>query len=304
MSKKNKRAKSQKAENHKSINTKKLGYITVTVIVMLILAGMVFYFFPRQPPQPKAAIIDQLNSSQLTDDARYRNQTFVEIARNLLYERFSQVDYYSDNATVDQYKLLASLGYKLIIWRAHSALALESNFVAISSSEKYGSKNYDQYLESGLLILGNVSDNINYYFEITPKFIVECMNGRFEDTVIILMSCNGLKSDYYKTAETFIEKGVKAFISWDGWIASSDNDAGATLLLQHLISENKTIGAAVDEIPTYFSSFGVSTLKYYPETSDVANYHIPNYKQNTLSANATFAAITDLRKNFRVKLGY
>ena len=38
------------------------------------------------------------------------------------------------------------------------------------------------------------------------------MSGRFEDTVIILMSCNGLKQGYYETAKAFIEKGAKVLI--------------------------------------------------------------------------------------------
>lgn len=290
--------KSKKAESQEFINTKKFAYIAATVIIILILAGMIFYFFPSQPTQPKAAIIDQLNSSELTNSSRYSNQTFIEATKELLYQCFSIVDYYSDNATVDQYKTLPSLGYKLIIWRAHSALD-PNNYVAICSSEKYVPGKYTQY-SANQLKLCNITGDPNLYFSITPDFVKECMNGRFEDTVIVLMSCNGLKSGYYKTAETFIEKGVKAFISWNEWIASSGNDAGITLLLQHLISENKTIGTAVDEIPIYYA-YAPCKLDYYPKTSNVANYYLPNYKQNNLS-NAMFAVITVSRKNFRLKL--
>jgi hypothetical protein len=292
--------KSKKAENEKPVHNKKLIYVAVALASILILTSMTLYIFSRQPSQPKAAIIDQLSSSQLIGDARCPNQTFVETAKSLLSQRFSEVDYYSDNATVDQYRLLASLGYKLIIWRAHSALALESNFIAISTSERNSPQNHDRYLtylNSVQLILGNVSDSVNYYLEITPKFIVECMNGRFEDTVIVLMSCNGLKSGYYQTAETFIQKGVKAFISWDRWIGSSDNDDGITILLQRLITENKTISTAVDGI-SYDSSFGPCNLHYYPDTSEVSNYTIPDYRQNNLAANTMFAAMPSLKKKF------
>jgi len=196
-----------------------------------------------------------------------------------LYKRFSIIDYYSDNATVEQYKGLSSQNYKLIIWRAHSALDLNSKYIAISTSDKYGSMNYDQYLENGQLTLCNITGY--YYFGITPKFVEELMSGRFEDTVIIFMSCNGLKQDYYKTAETFEEKGVKVFISWDGWIDPSDNDNAVTLLLQYLINDNNTISNAVSKIPQYSSLYGPpSQLKHYPDTNDVRNYQIPDYKQS------------------------
>jgi len=207
-----------------------------------------------------------------------------------LYKRFSIVDYYSDNATVEQYKRLSSQGYKLMIWRAHSALDLNSKFIAISTSDKYGSKNYNDYLDHGQLTLCNVTGY--YYFGITPKFVEEIMSGRFEDTVVIFMSCNGLRDGYYKTAETFEGKGVKAFISWNGWISPSDNDNAITLLLQYLINQNNTIGDAVDKIPEYHSSFGsplISQLLYYPD--EVANYQIPNYKQNNTTSMG-FAVIT------------
>jgi len=268
-----------KGETEKSAQNKRLVYAAVAIIVIIILASLFFYFCPNQPSQPKAAIIDPLSSSHLEESIRHRNETFINTMKELLYKRFLIVDYYSDNATVEQYKRLSSQNYKLIIWRAHSALDLESKYIAISTSERYGSKNYDEYLENGQLTVCNITGY--YYFGITPKFVEELMSGRFEDTVIIFMSCNGLKQGYYKTAETFEEKGVKVFISWDGWILPSDSDNGITLLLQYLINENNTIYNAVHKIPTYSSPYGPpSRLLYHPSTNDVSNYQIPNYRQS------------------------
>jgi hypothetical protein len=92
------------------------------------------------------------------------------------------------------------------------------------------------------------------------------------------------------------------FISWDGWIDPSDNDNAVTLLLQYLIDESETIDEAVNEIPPCYSSFGPSKLDYHPKTSDVADYCIPNYRQNNIASNARFEATTILRKNFSPKL--
>lgn len=289
-----------KGETKKSAQNKRLIYAAIPIIAIIILASIFFYIYPNQPSQPKAAIIDQLGSSQLAKPIRHQNQTFINTAKQLLYKRFSIIDYYSDNATVEQYKRLSSQNYKLIIWRAHSALDLNSKYIAISTSDKYGSKNYEQYLENGQLTLCNITGY--YYFGITPKFVEELMSGRFEDTVIIFMSCNGLKQDYYKTAETFEEKGVKVFISWDEWIDPSDNDNAGTLLLKYLINDNNTISNAVSKIPQYSSPYGPpSQLKYYPDTNDVRNYRIPDYKQSN-TARMGFAMMAIFLKKFELEL--
>jgi hypothetical protein len=281
-----------KGETEKFAQNKRLIYATIAIII-IILASIFFYIHPNQPSQPKAAIIDQLSSSELSESSQHKNETFVKEVKELLYKRFSEIDYYSDNATVDQYARLSSLGYKLIVWRAHSALDPE-NYTAICSSERYEPGKYEQYSEDQLKLC-NITGDPYLYFAITPYFIKECMSGNFEDTVIIFMSCNGLKKGYYKTAQAFIEKGVKVFISWDGWIDPSDNDHATALLLDYLINKNNTINEAVGNIPQYFSPFyGSSKLEYYP--LEVGNYHIPNYKQTNIANKADFVAIAISRK--------
>ena len=280
---------------------KTLLYLITSIAVVTLLAAVLFYYYSSVPGEPRAAIIDQLSSSRLTNSSRYVNQTFVDDTKALLSMRFSKVDYYSDNATVDNYKTLSSMGYKLIIWRAHSALD-ESKYVAISTSERDGSRDYDQYSNDQLKLCNITGDPI-LYFAITPKFVTECMTGRFDDTVIILMSCNGLKENYYGTAEAFVEKGAKVFISWDGWINESDNDGATTLLLQHLINENNTVGEAINKIPQYVSEWGPSKLDFYPKTvSETAEYRIPSYIGSTNGTKAEAAAITILEKRFQKTL--
>jgi hypothetical protein len=286
--------KNKKAEGEKPSQNKKIVFWVIAVVAILILAGLFLLFQPKQASQPKAAIIDQLSSSQLSPSSQHKNETFVNEANGLLYKRFSEVDYYSDNATVDQYARLPLLGYKLILWRAHSALDPE-NYVAICSSEKYEPGKYGQY-SGDQLKLCNITGDPHFYFAITPYFIKECMSGSFEDTVIILMSCNGLKEGYYKTAEAFIEKGVKVFISWDGWIDPSVNDDAIAHLLDYLINNNDTVGVAVNKIPISYSlEFGQSELHYYP--AGVAGYQIPDYKQDNKSSNSGFMVLAVLRKN-------
>lgn len=269
--------KSSKAEKNNA-STKRLIYAAAALIIILIPAIFSLQFFFGGQAIPKAAIIDQLGSSRLAEAIRDENQTFLDAAKELLYKRFSVIDFYSANATVEQYKQLASAGYKLILWRAHSALDLNSNYIAISTTDKYGTINYDQYLENGQLTVCNITGY--YYFGITPKFI-EVMPGTFQDTVIVLMSCNGLKQGYLKTAQAFEAKGAKVLISWDDWVSPSDNDNGASLLLQYLIDENDTVSMAIGKIPPFLSVFGLARLQYDPQSPEVANYRVPDYRQNS-----------------------
>lgn len=282
-------------EDSKFSRNKNAIYVAVAAIVIsLIVISLLFHIYSSYPRIPKAAIIDQLSSSNLAASSRYENQTFIKTATQLLYNRFSKVDYYKDNATVENYKRLASEGYKLIIWRAHSAVDV-NEYVAISTSQRNDSVNYDQYLWSGHLTLCNITGDTNYYFGITPKFIGEIMDGKFEDTVIILMSCNGLNEEYSKTAEALIAKGAKVLISWDGWIDASDNDHAIALLLDYLINDNNTISEAVDKIPQYFRPFyGPCNLDYYPLSAE--DYIIPDYKQNIIGSSMWFAAIPVVTK--------
>lgn len=272
--------KNVKPQTVASNRRKKLIYAAVALIIVLIPAVYFYSISLSHPSEAKAAIIDQLGSSKLDNAIRYENQTFIESAEELLYKRFSVVDYYSDNATVEQYSKLASAGYKLILWRAHSALDLNSKYIAISTTEKYGSINFDQYLSDGSLTLCNITGDPNLYFAITPAFIEQVMTGTFQDTVIVLMSCNGLQPGYLKTAQALEAKGAKVIISWDNWIGTSDNDYATSLLLQYLIDENNTVSVAVSKIPLSSSpEFGLTQLQYDPHSVDVAYYTIPDYRK-------------------------
>lgn len=292
-------SKSGRTENERVVPKRRVLYVAVALIIVIVPTVYFLSAYFNRPGEPRAAIIDQLGSSRIADTIRYENQTFVNVARDLLRTRFLMFDYYSDNATVDQYRHLAAANYKLIVWRAHSALNNDPKYVAISTVERYASGDYDLYLDNEQLTLCNITgenDLSKMYLGITPRFIKEVMNGRFDSTVIVFMSCNGLKPEHLATAEAFREKGVKAFISWDNWVSSYDNDHATSLLLRYLIDENDTVRQAVEKIPAYTSEFGLAQMLYSPSDPDVGEYRIPTYVQNENSASAEFVAKPVLKK--------
>ena len=275
----------------KSLVSKKTIYAVVAIAAIIIVVGAALSLNQQKPNNstPKAAIIDQLSSSDLTYSSRYPNQTFVNATTTLLHEYFSEVDYYSNNATVDNYEKLASEGYKLIIWRAHSALDLSNAYVAISTTENSvtsDTSEYESMYRDGTLTLCNITGDPTLYWSITPKFVSETMDGRFDDTVIILMSCNGLETGYTQTAEALQEKGARAIISWNNWIEASSNDGATAMLLNYLIDQNNTIQQAVSKIPPQQSPLGPSQMQFFPTNNETANYHIPNYNEKTTVSGA------------------
>lgn len=283
-----------------SAHAKRLVYAAVAIVVILVPAILFLQSYLSGQGSPKAAIIDELGSSMLDQAIRDENQTFLDTAKGLLYERFSVIDFYSDNATVEQYKHLASRGYKLIVWRAHSALDLDSKYIAISTTDKEGSINTNEYLRNGqqTLTLCNITGDPTLYYGITPMFIEEVMPGAFQDTVIVLMSCNGLKQSYLKTAQAFQAKGAKVVISWDGWVSSSNNDIGGTLLLQRLIDDNDTVSAATNNTSFFSSEFGWASLQYYPQSLEVGNYKLPDYREHDI-VHGELVTLALIQKNRR-----
>jgi hypothetical protein len=229
-------------------------------------------FTPENPnPKLKAAIVDQLSPTA-------PNETFTQTAAAILTQANYTVDYFSgQRVTVDFYRNLPTCGYTLIVLRAHSGLdrnmeGVETGRVNLFTCESYSTSRYVQeQLASRVLCVGFLSEG-SRYFGVSSPFIQECMNGKFANTIMIMMGCNGLT--YTSVAQAFIEKGAKACVSWDGSVSSSRTDQAATRLLKHLVTEGQTISQAVENTAREVGSDEVydSILKYYPFAS--GNYAI------------------------------
>jgi len=236
-------------------------------------------FIPPNPnPQLKAAIVDHLS---LTSP----NQTFIDTAASILVNANYTVDYFSgEKVTVEFYRNLPAYNYALIILRVHSAAAALQGKeyveapVCFFTSEPYSQyEHVPQQLDDQLVIASYSMPQPPYYFGIMPKFVTSSMNGRFRNTTVIMMGCEGLNNT--KMAEAFIQKGAKAYIGWKGAVSASHTDKATTRLLQHLITEKQTTNQAIDNTmkevgpdPSY-----KSLLIYYP--LEVGEQTIENIKR-------------------------
>ena len=271
-----------KRKRRKHTSRKRLAYGVAAVA--LIISGLLIYFSLHSSnqnndhtSQPRAAIVDHLSISQ-------PNQTFVQTSMNILRTAGFYVHYYAGGARksdVDFYRDLPTQNFKLIIFRVHSALHAgdESDFVAFFTSEKYSSGKYfwDEYHGRLVICQFHVGEQ-DKYFGISPLFIRDSLDGRFDDTTVIVMGCDGLK--YTSMAEAFIKKGAKVYISWNGPVSARHTDQTTAQLLKHLLTEKETIKEAVAETMKAVGQdpeFNESTLLYYPRTLDIDNYAMLNH---------------------------
>lgn len=221
-------------------------------VVFVAFLFLIFYFFILQPSDvdqdlpenqldtPRAAIVDHLSISR-------PNPEFIETSTSILTEAGFDVDYYEGGlVTVDFYRNLALHGYGLIILRVHSGINPDEHSTAFFTSEPYSTTEYvgeqldDQVVRAIISI--SPSDDGPTYFAVNSKFVRSSMKGRFDNTFIITMGCDGLA--YTDMAEALIDKEALVYIGWNRPVVANYVDRATLHLLQELITEEKTIGEA------------------------------------------------------------
>jgi hypothetical protein len=243
-----------------------LALAAVVFLAAALVGGLLFRNLSSDsgpPPGPKtAAIVDQLSLS-------FPNPTFADSATDLLQQAGYVVDYYAgEEVTVEFYQALPTHGYDLILLRVHSGLARDrgepTGYVSLFSGEPYDETKYAKEEADGLLGRARQFEGGPEYFGIVPAFIDSSMRGRFENTTVILMGCDGLITD--KTADAFIRKGAEVVVGWDDAVSAAHTDAATERLLRHLLIDQL---ATPDAVAQAMAEVGPdpqfdSTLLYYP----------------------------------------
>lgn len=209
--------------------------------------------------------MDQLSLTQ-------PNQTFIGAATTILEQAGFQVDYYSgEQVTVEFYRNLPTLGHSLTILRVHSTATsfhgAESPVTLFTSERSSPSKHVYEQLTDQLLSVAFSREEQKKgieYFGISPLFVLQGMRGRFQNSMIIMMGCEGL--DNPLMAEAFMKRGAKVYIGWSQQVSASHTDAATTRLLHHFLLEKRTVRQSIMEAFTEANLDPVykSTLGYYP----------------------------------------
>jgi hypothetical protein len=219
------------------------------IVVCGLVAGLAAFFAltlgsGEQPGAPKAAIVDELSLT-------FSNPAFVQQATSMLEEAGYTVDYYpGEEVTVDFYRDLAAHHYEMVVLRVHSGRLRSSDGtltddVVLFTGEPYSRERYGEERKAEVLMKARsfVSDPPSYFFGIPAKFVESRMKGDFEGATVILMGCDGLRSN--KMAEAFVRKGAATFISWDAHVSADHTDTATERVLRYLLIEKRTPSEAV-----------------------------------------------------------
>ena len=223
--------------------------LTGTAVLGMAVATLLAFGglgFGDSPETKTAVIVDQLSLTQPNPD-------FAASATDLLQQAGYRVDYVSgEDVTVDFYRELPTRGYGLVILRVHSGIAEETDigtgetakreYVSLFTGEPYSQ---DKYVQEQIGRLGKAE----YYegapplFGIGPEFIEFSMRGRFDDALIVMMGCDGLRSQ--TTGQAFLDKGASAFVSWSRSVSASHTDTATLRLLEKIAIGGLAVGDAV-----------------------------------------------------------
>ena len=248
--------------------------LSVLVAVGGLVAALVAFLALRPgsseaPGPPRAAIVDQLSLSS-------PNSAFVQEATSMLEGAGYAVDYYpGDQVTIELYRGLPRHHYEMVILRVHSARFQTSDGtltddVVLFTGEPYDRQKNVEDRKAGYLARARyfLTDPVSYFFGVTARFVESKMKGDFEGATVILMGCDGLRSN--TMAGAFVGRGAKAFISWDDLVSTNHTDAATESLLRYLLIEKRTPSEAVAQTMTEVGpdpSYGSKLLLYPAEAA-------------------------------------
>jgi hypothetical protein len=245
-------------------------YLTIALAVFSVALPGLILFAGCPPPHPdsglKAAIVDQLAILE-------PNQAFIDQATAELEASGFEVDIYSgEEVSVELYRRLPQYGYELIIFRAHAGLlkAEEGSEVVgvkratyLFTAEEYSQMKYAREQLYDQLLPAEMTADFPLVFAINANFIMEKMQGRFDDTVIIMMGCSCLYLE--DMAAAFTLKGASTYLGWDGSVGLDYVDRAAAELITSLCTGGMTVAGAVAEIGPD-PDWGAG-LRFYPQES-------------------------------------
>lgn len=196
------------------------------------------------PSGPKAALVDQLSLD-------FPNPDFVTATTQILEQAGFAVSYFPyDQVTVDFFRHLPQQGYQLILLRVHSSAALETQEGDVKEDDPLAlctgeplSSDHREAVEAGRLTGFRPATGSPAVFAVRWDFLKYESVGRFQDALIIIMGCDGLRTT--RTAQVLVEKGARSVVGWNGLVSIEHTDAATEYLLRRLYLDDATLIEAV-----------------------------------------------------------
>ena len=215
----------------------------------------------------RAALIDQLSPT-------FSNEVFRSSVVDTLVDFGLPADVHEGDAVdVGLYRALGQQNYGVLVIRSHSGiLELEGpqteRVTALFTNEPYSQRKYvSEQLSDRLLTVRPFEEDPELTFGVTPKFVLQSMEGRLPRTVVIVAGCSILgRTDL---AEALIARGASVVISWDRSVGLHHVDEATAMLVRYLLTDRMTVERAV--VATILETgpdpeFG-ATLRFYPPSA-------------------------------------
>ncbi|GAB4442513.1 MAG: hypothetical protein Kow0031_24640 [Anaerolineae bacterium] len=228
--------------------------LALALLLGLVGVGLLAVnFWPRaEQPVPKlhsftgptAVIVDQLGED-------YPNPEFIGQATTLLEQAgYNVVLVPAQEVTVDFYRYLPAQNFDIVLLRNHASASVVNDAgetvtedsVSLSTSEPVSDK-YPRECNARRLGAFEPDGKDELYFSIRWDFFAHDAVGSFNDTVIVMMGCEGLRAD--KTAQTLLGRGASAIIGWSDLVTAPHMDTATLYLLEQWLAEDKSLVEAV-----------------------------------------------------------
>ena len=243
-------------------------YVSIFSVVVIII--LLYFVWPRPGPAP----IPFVGGVTIVDSFYSTTPSFTDEAVGYVRSQGLKVSVYKDkNITVRFYEKLPSYSNSILLLRLHSGTRnVTGTPTYLFTTQLYNQFDYFWQQLDQSIMAGKTSPNDpneKPVFTVGPQFIT-MLEGQFNDTIVILSSCYGLTTA--DLATEFINKGVKAFISWDDKVSLFHTDRASTLLLKLLVENKMTVSEAV---ATVMNNIGAdpdykSALRYFPAQAGAA----------------------------------
>jgi hypothetical protein len=225
--------------------------LTLLLIVCLIVA-VFFYsegFFAGSPRADgslggsvkdgvlRAALIDALSNASVGEE-------FADAVNRTLHGAGFVVDVYQGSeVTVDFLEKFAG-GYKLVIFRVHSALSFGGQLY-LFTAEPYSGEKYSEEQYYCLAKEAYATDSSQPVFSVNWGFVKRLMAGEFNGTLVVVMGCDGASDS--RIAEEFVNQGAVGYVGWNGSVLLSHSDEAVLHLVEDLYVGKQPLKMAVDD---------------------------------------------------------
>jgi hypothetical protein len=228
---------------------KKKIYLVVTILVIVLIVAAVSYVLVTNPLTPSssenngalpstnvlnAALIDALYSTLPNDE-------FTDSLKKTLETAGFEVDVFQGtDVTVDFLKNLTS-GYDLIVLRMHSALHYDDLY--LFTGEPYSVNKYTDEQYFRLVKEAFATDTSDAVFAVNWGFVKRCMAEKFNDTLIVMMGCDGTSDS--TLIDEFMNQDAVGYISWDGPVSINHSDSATLQLVKYLYLDDLSVRDAI-----------------------------------------------------------